>query len=38
MLADPEVALTEAERKRMFDMAWELHDLQGRSVDAPPTG
>ena len=28
---DPEVVLTQAERKRLFDMAMELHDLQRRA-------
>ena len=31
---DPEVALTTAERKRMFDMAAEMHELQKRVADA----
>jgi hypothetical protein len=31
--ADPDVALTEVERRRMFDMAMELHDLQRRTTD-----
>jgi hypothetical protein len=30
---DPEVSLTEVERKRMFDMAMELHELQRRVGD-----
>jgi len=30
--ADPEVVLTDAERKRLFDMASELHALQGRAT------
>ncbi len=32
--ADPEVALTQVERKKMFDMAVELHDLQRRAGGA----
>jgi hypothetical protein len=31
--ADPEVVLTEAERKRLFDMAMEMHELQKRAAD-----
>jgi hypothetical protein len=31
--ADPEVVLTDAERKRMFDMAMEMHELQRRATD-----
>ncbi len=31
---DPEVALTTAERKRMFDMAMEIHQLQPRVIEA----
>jgi len=31
---DPDVALTSAERKRMFDMAMEIHGLQPRVTDA----
>jgi hypothetical protein len=31
---DPDVALTSAERKRMFDMAMEIHGLQPRITDA----
>jgi hypothetical protein len=31
---DPEVALTSADRKRMFDLATEMHDLQKRLVEA----
>lgn len=31
---DPEVALTAVERKRMFDMAMEMHDLQRRATEA----
>ena len=33
VMADPEVSLTEVERKRMYDMAIELHDLQRRVAD-----
>lgn len=33
VMADPEVALTAAERKRMFDMAMEMHELQGRTTE-----
>jgi photosystem II stability/assembly factor-like uncharacterized protein len=33
VLGDPEVILTSAERKRMFDMALEMHDLQRRAAD-----
>jgi hypothetical protein len=32
--ADPEVVLTAVERKRMFDMAMEMHDLQRRGIEA----
>jgi photosystem II stability/assembly factor-like uncharacterized protein len=31
--ADSEVLLTEAQRKQMFDMAMELHELQGRGTE-----
>lgn len=31
--ADPEVVLTSVERKRMFDMAMEMHDLQRRGAE-----
>src|SRR5581483_5687298 len=31
---DPEVLLTSAERKRMFEMAMEMHALQARATDA----
>jgi photosystem II stability/assembly factor-like uncharacterized protein len=34
VMADPEVALSAVERKRMFDMAMELHDLQQRGTAA----
>ncbi|HEY0874745.1 MAG TPA: hypothetical protein VGD94_14830 [Vicinamibacterales bacterium] len=30
VMADPEVVLTQAERKRLYDMAMEMHDLQRR--------
>jgi len=30
---DPEVVLTEVERKRLYDMAMELHDLQKRATE-----
>jgi hypothetical protein len=33
VMGDPEVVLTEAERKRMYDMAMELHGLQRRAND-----
>jgi hypothetical protein len=32
--ADPEVVLTDAERRKMFDMAMELHELQRRGTEA----
>jgi photosystem II stability/assembly factor-like uncharacterized protein len=32
VVADPEVALTQAERKKMYDMAMELHDLHRRAA------
>jgi hypothetical protein len=31
VMGDPEVILTQAERKRLYDMAMELHDLQRRA-------
>jgi photosystem II stability/assembly factor-like uncharacterized protein len=31
--ADPQVVLTDAERKKLFDMAMELHDLQRRATE-----
>ena len=31
---DPEVALTAVERKRLYDMAMEMHDLQRRATEA----
>jgi hypothetical protein len=33
VLGDPEVVLTSAERKKMFDMAMEMHDLQRRATE-----
>jgi hypothetical protein len=33
VVADPEVSLTDAERKKMFDMAVEAHALQGRATE-----
>jgi len=33
VMADPEVALTEIERKRMYDMAMEMHELQKRATE-----
>jgi len=33
VVADSEVLLTEVERKRMFDMAYELHELHGRGTE-----
>jgi photosystem II stability/assembly factor-like uncharacterized protein len=33
VVADPEVLLTDAERKRLFDMAMEMHELQRRTTD-----
>jgi hypothetical protein len=33
VMTDPEVSLTEADRKRLFDMAMELHDLHRRVSD-----
>ncbi len=32
VVADPEVALTELERKKMYDMAMEMHELQKRGT------
>ncbi len=32
--ADPEVVLTSAERKKMYDMAMEMHDLHRRATEA----
>ena len=34
MTGDPEVVLTEAQRKQLFDMAFEMHELQKRTTDA----
>jgi photosystem II stability/assembly factor-like uncharacterized protein len=34
VVADPEVALTELQRKQLYDMAMEMHDLQKRATDA----
>ncbi len=34
VMGDPEVVLTEAERKRLFDMAMEVHELQRRLTEA----
>jgi hypothetical protein len=33
VMADPEVVLTDAERRRLFDMAMEMHDLQKRGAE-----
>jgi len=33
VIADPEVALTDAERRMLFDRAMEMHELQGRVAD-----
>jgi hypothetical protein len=33
VLSDPEVVLTEVERKKLFDMAMEMHELQRRSTE-----
>jgi photosystem II stability/assembly factor-like uncharacterized protein len=33
VLGDPEVVLTSVERKKMFDMAMEMHDLQRRAAE-----
>ena len=35
--ADPEVALTELERKKMYDMAMEMHELQKRGTEIATT-
>jgi hypothetical protein len=35
--ADPDVVLTSIERKRMFDMAMEMHDLQRRGAEVAGT-
>jgi hypothetical protein len=34
VMADPEVVLTDAERKRLFDMAMEMHALQRQATEA----
>jgi hypothetical protein len=34
VVGDPEVVLTEAQRKQLFDMAMEMHDLQKRASEA----
>jgi photosystem II stability/assembly factor-like uncharacterized protein len=34
VLSDPEVVLTESERKKLFDMAMEIHTLQVRAAEA----
>ena len=34
VVADPEVVLTEAQRKQMFDMAMEMHEIQKRTTEA----
>jgi photosystem II stability/assembly factor-like uncharacterized protein len=33
VMSDPQVVLTEAERKKLFDMAMELHELQRRGTE-----
>ena len=33
VMADPEVVLTEVERKKLFDMAMEMHELQSRATE-----
>jgi hypothetical protein len=33
VMNDPEVVLTDAERKKMFDMAMEMHELQRRAME-----
>ncbi len=33
VMADPEVALTELERRKMYDMAMEMHELQTRGAE-----
>jgi photosystem II stability/assembly factor-like uncharacterized protein len=33
VVSDPEVVLTEAERKKLFDMAMEMHELQRRGTE-----
>jgi hypothetical protein len=37
VMADPEVALTELERKKMYDMAMEMHELQRRGTEVSNT-
>jgi hypothetical protein len=37
VMSDPEVALTELERKRLFDMAMEMHELQRRGIEVANT-
>ena len=34
VMSDPEVVLTEGERRKLFDMAMELHDLHRRATEA----
>jgi hypothetical protein len=34
VIGDPDVVLTSAERKKMFDMAMEMHDLQRRATES----
>jgi photosystem II stability/assembly factor-like uncharacterized protein len=34
VMADPEVVLTDAQRRQLFDMASELHELQSRGTEA----
>jgi len=34
VVGDPEVVLTEAQRKQLFDMAMEMHELQKRTTEA----
>jgi photosystem II stability/assembly factor-like uncharacterized protein len=34
VVSDPEIALTEAQRKQLFDMALEMHELQKRANEA----
>ena len=34
VMSDPEVVLTEAERKKLYDMAMEMHELQRRATEA----
>ncbi len=37
VMADPEVVLTSVERKKMFDMAMEMHDLHRRATETANT-